>query len=103
MTDDGLPDCPAPDPNTRTPNLSVPAKACDSHAHVFGPSYVYPYDPGRSYTPPDAPYAVYRKMLDVLGVERACLVQPSVHGTAKGAGRDRGRRGRLTGGPFGRE
>ena len=81
MTDDGLPGCPAPDPDTRTPNLSVPAKACDSHAHVFGPSDVYPYDPGRSYTPPDAPYAVYRKMLDVLGVERACLVQPSVHGT----------------------
>ncbi|MDA1022845.1 MAG: amidohydrolase family protein [Proteobacteria bacterium] len=81
MTDDGLPGCAPPDPDTRTPNLSMPAKACDSHAHVFGPQDVYPFDPGRSYTPPDAPYAVYRHMLDVLGVERACLVQPSVHGT----------------------
>ena len=27
MTDDGLPGCPPPDPDTRTPNLSVPAKA----------------------------------------------------------------------------
>jgi len=81
MTDDALPGCPAPDPDTRPPDLSVPAKACDSHAHVFGPSDVYPYDPGRSYTPPDAAYADYRKMLDILGVQRACLVQPSVHGT----------------------
>jgi predicted TIM-barrel fold metal-dependent hydrolase len=81
MTDDSLPGCPPPDPDTQTPNVSAPAKACDSHAHVFGPADVYPYDPGRSYTPPDAPYAAYRKMLDVLGVERACLVQPSVHGT----------------------
>ena len=76
-----LPTCQGAEPNTRTPVFKTPSKACDSHAHVFGPRDRFPYDPGRSYDPPEAPYEAYRKMLDVLGVERACLVQPSVHGT----------------------
>jgi len=85
MSTDDLPGCQAAESNTRKPWLPVPAKACDSHAHVFGPQDKYLYDPGRGYTPPEAPYGAYRAMLDVLGVERACLVQPSVHGTDNAA------------------
>jgi hypothetical protein len=29
--------------------------AWDTHAHIFGPSDKFPYQPGRGYTPPDAP------------------------------------------------
>lgn len=85
MTDKELPGCQPPDPGTRRPNLQMPAGACDSHAHVFGPRDRFPYDPDRSYTPPEAPYSAYRAMLDTLGVERACLVQPSIHGTNNSA------------------
>ena len=40
-----------------------------------------PYAPERIYTPPDATWSTYRRMLDTLGVERAVLTQPSVYGT----------------------
>ena len=86
ISEDGtLPGCQAPDPNTRTPKITVPAKACDCHAHVFGPTDRFPYDAGRTYEPPEAPYDKYRKMLDTIGVERACLVQSSIHGTDNSA------------------
>lgn len=80
-----LPTCQGAEPDTRTPDLKAPAKSCDSHAHVFGRINAFPYDPGRSYDPPEAPFEAYRTMLGVLGMERACLVQPSVHGTDNSA------------------
>ena len=77
--------CPAsaspPDPNTRRPDYRVPAGACDCHAHVFGPPDLFPYVEQRSFTPPDALVETYLRMLDTIGVERAVLVQGSVHGT----------------------
>jgi len=86
ISEDGtLPGCQAPDPNPRTPKITVPAKACDCHAHVFGPTDRFPYGAGRTYEPPEAPYDKYRKMLDTIGVERACLVQSSIHGTDNSA------------------
>jgi predicted TIM-barrel fold metal-dependent hydrolase len=57
-----------------------PPKACDTHAHVFGPSQRFPYADDRSYTPPDAPLDMYLGMLDQVGFARGVLVQGSAHG-----------------------
>ena len=73
--------CLPPDPNTRTPIFRAPPGACDCHAHVFGPSSEFPYVEQRSFTPPDALVDTYLRMLDTIGVDRAVLVQGSVHGT----------------------
>jgi predicted TIM-barrel fold metal-dependent hydrolase len=59
----------------------MPRGACDTHAHICGPMRQFAYSERRIYTPPDAPLAAYRHLLDTLGVERAVLVQPSVYGT----------------------
>ena len=77
--------CPGPDPEPRKPKLQVPPGSCDTHAHVFGPSTKYPYHSDRDYTPPDAPLAEFERMLRILGIERAVLVQPSVYGTDNSA------------------
>lgn len=76
-----IPTCAPPDPRPRKPLLAMPAKACDTHVHIFGPAERYPYSPARGYTPPDAPLAALFDLHGVLGVERAVLTQPSVYGT----------------------
>ena len=73
--------CLGPDPNPRPPKFSVPAMACDCHAHVLGPPEKYPYVAERSYTPPTALLEDYQALHRTLGIERAVIVQPSVHGT----------------------
>ena len=73
------------DPHPRKPQVAVPAQACDTHAHVFGPGNTYPFIPNGLYTPSDALLPDFRHMLDTLGVERAVLVQPSIYGTDNGA------------------
>jgi predicted TIM-barrel fold metal-dependent hydrolase len=75
-----MPYCYPPDPNTRKPFFTPPPKSCDTHFHVFGPPEVFPFVSTHEYTPPAAPLEHYLKMLSVLGVERAVVVQPSVHG-----------------------
>ena len=77
----GAPYCAPPDPQPRAPRLALPPLSCDTHAHICGPEAEYPYAPERIYTPPDALLADYLKMLKTLGVGRAVLVQPSIHGT----------------------
>lgn len=77
--------CAAPDPRPRKPRLTMPPLACDTHAHICGPSARYPYWSGRVYTPPDCLLPDYRHMLATLGVERAVLVQPSVYATDNSA------------------
>ncbi len=62
------------------PKVPLPSDACDTHAHVFGPSDRFPYADDRSYTPPDAPLEKYLGMLDTLGFARGVLVQGSAHG-----------------------
>jgi 2-pyrone-4,6-dicarboxylate lactonase len=62
------------------PKVPPPPGACDTHAHVFGPSDRFPYAQDRSYTPPDAPCEKYLNMLDMLGFARGALVQGSAHG-----------------------
>ena len=73
--------CLGPDPRPRAPKFSVPVGACDCHAHVLGPPEKYPYVAARSYTPPTALLEDYQALHRVLGIERAVIVQPSVHGT----------------------
>ena len=73
------PPCPPPRPVTR-PKVPPPPKACDTHAHVFGPADRFPYADDRSYTPPDAPLSKYLGMLDAIGFARGVLVQGSAHG-----------------------
>jgi 2-pyrone-4,6-dicarboxylate lactonase len=58
----------------------LPAGACDTHCHVFGPAAKFPYAEPRSYTPDDAPLDAYLAMLDRLGFDRGVLVQPSAYG-----------------------
>lgn len=85
MADNEIPSCPPPDPNPARPKLEAPPGAIDCHAHVFGPERKYAYSPARGYTPPDASLDTYLKVLDVLGIERAVLTQPSVYGTDNSA------------------
>lgn len=73
--------CLGPNPNPRPPKYPMPASACDCHAHVLGPPEKYPYVATRSYTPPTATLEDYQALHQVLGIERAVIVQPSVHGT----------------------
>jgi len=79
MAASDVPACLPPRPVT-PPKQKLPAKACDTHAHVFGPGMRFPYAADRSYTPPDAPLQKYLGMLDVLGFARGVLVQGSAHG-----------------------
>lgn len=81
MTHDlSIPTIAGPDPKLRPPLKRLPLGSCDTHAHLFGPQHLYPYQTNRSYTPPDASEACYRKMLKTMGFDRAVLVQPSVYG-----------------------
>lgn len=73
--------CPPPDPAPRPAGFAVPPGACDCHVHVFGPAERYPYGAERSYTPPDAPPDALLALQDALGLQRAVVVQASVHGT----------------------
>lgn len=77
--------CQPPDPNTRIPDLIVPPLACDTHCHVFGPAARFPFDSGRSYTPPDASVEDLRRLQSILGFERAVIVQATCHGTDNAA------------------
>jgi 2-pyrone-4,6-dicarboxylate lactonase len=82
MTADNPPPlCPPHDPHPRKPRVAVPAGAWDCHAHVFGPGGRYPFIPHGLYAPADALPHEFRHMLDVLGLERGVLVQPSIYGT----------------------
>lgn len=62
------------------PAFQMPPNACDAHCHVFGPASIFPYAPGRAYTPPDAGKETLRALHDHLGITRAVIVHPSCHG-----------------------
>lgn len=59
----------------------MPHGATDCHAHVIGVPPEYPFVENRSYTPPEAPIEAFQAMHRTLGIERAVIVTPSVHGT----------------------
>jgi len=73
--------CQAPDAEIRSPQIQFPAGAVDCHAHICGPALEFPYAQERIYTPPDATLGQYQSLLNMLGIDRAVLVQPSVYGT----------------------
>src|SRR6516162_6174474 len=75
-----MPYCYPLDPNTRKPSYRPPANSCDTHFHVFGPPEKFPFLSTHEYTPPAAPLEHYVKMIQIIGIERAVVVQPSVHG-----------------------
>jgi len=74
-----IPGC-LPPRDVSRPKRPLPPNACDTHAHVFGPSDRFPYADDRSYTPPDAPLEKYLGVLDTIGFARGVLVQGSAHG-----------------------
>jgi predicted TIM-barrel fold metal-dependent hydrolase len=77
--------CQPPVADTKSPDFAVPPLACDAHCHVFGPAAKFPFDPGRSYTPPDASVEDFRRLQSTLGFERAVIVQATCHGTDNAA------------------
>ena len=76
----GMKSCMPPEPNTRKPIYTAPAGACDAHCHVFGPHEVFPYHPKSTYHPPDGPKERLAELHNLLGIERAVIVQASCHG-----------------------
>ena len=76
-----LPPLPPPHPDPHAPTkLTIPAKACDVHCHIFGPVDRFRYVEQLPYEPGDLPLERYRVMADKLGLERAVFVQPVVYG-----------------------
>ena len=63
------------------PLFAVPAGACDVHMHVFGPLDRYPCVPHPHYTLPDGDLGHFRKVMDVLELDRFVIVQPSFYDT----------------------
>lgn len=64
----------------RRPKLALPAGACDAHMHVFGPQSRFPFAPGRSFTPCEAPKEKLFALHELLGIERGVVVQSNAHG-----------------------
>ncbi|HEV2009060.1 MAG TPA: amidohydrolase family protein [Burkholderiales bacterium] len=75
------PNIPPPVHDTRAPKIKFPPKACDCHAHIFGPQSRYRLLPKTHFVPHENPLSDYVRMLRTLGCERGVLVQPSVYGT----------------------
>jgi 2-pyrone-4,6-dicarboxylate lactonase len=67
-------------PSPAKPRFIPPPGAVDAHCHVFGPGDVFPYAPGRKYTPCDGSKADLFQLRDFLGFERNVIVQATCHG-----------------------
>jgi len=67
-------------PTPSTPRQVLPAGACDSHVHVFGPAAVFPFDDSRNFTPVDAPKETLFALHRQLGISRCVIVQSAIHG-----------------------
>ena len=70
------------------PALQLPAGACDTHVHVFGPGTQFPYAAGRSFTPADAGKHTLFALHRHLGVSRCVIVQSACHGLDNSAVQD---------------
>jgi predicted TIM-barrel fold metal-dependent hydrolase len=75
-----IPTIAGPDPNTRMPSFKAPPGSIDTHTHIFGPAAVYPFSLKRPYSPPDAPLDAFHALHQKIGVERAVIVNATVHG-----------------------
>lgn len=61
------------------PQRVLPAKACDSHMHIFDRRFLP--SPHWIRQPPEAPVSAYRPLQARLGTQRAVVVTPSTYGT----------------------
>lgn len=61
-----------------TPLQAMPARACDSHMHIFDPRFSA--SPHWTRTPPVADVATYRQLQRRLGTQRTVVVTPSTYG-----------------------
>ena len=59
----------------------LPAGACDTHNHVFGPFDTWPLLYPPDHPMPLAPVETYLQMLDLAGLEHGVLVQPTQQDT----------------------
>ena len=73
------------DPSPSRPIFQLPPGSVDAHCHVFGPGAIFPYAPGRKYTPCDASKEELFHLRDLLGVERNVVVQATCHGADNAA------------------
>lgn len=80
-----VPTCAPPERSVRRPSLRLPPLSCDCHAHICGPAERYPLTPERIYSPAEATFEDYRRLMAAIGVERAVVVQPSFYGTDNAA------------------
>ena len=71
---------PPPDRHTRVPQLKLPAGACDTHFHIFGPQARFPLAPKRRLEVEDCTLDDLIAMHDALGVTRGLIVQSFQHG-----------------------
>src|SRR6266850_2284678 len=62
------------------PKLKLPAGACDTHVHVFGPHRVFPFADPRPFTPADAPKDKLFALHAMLGIGHCVIVQSTCHG-----------------------
>jgi 2-pyrone-4,6-dicarboxylate lactonase len=67
-------------PNPSRPDKHLPAFACDSHVHVFGPAHRFAFANSRNFTPVDAPKERLFDLHRHLGIGRCVIVQSAVHG-----------------------
>ncbi|MES2413808.1 MAG: amidohydrolase family protein [Pseudomonadota bacterium] len=75
-------------PQPSTPALKLPAGACDSHVHVFGPAARFPFSPERHITPADAPKEKLFALHKHLGISRCVIVQSAIHAFDNAAAED---------------
>lgn len=67
-------------PSPSKPCVQLPAGACDTHVHVFGPSAQFPFAAERTFTPADAGKETLFALHRHLGVSRCVIVQSACHG-----------------------
>jgi predicted TIM-barrel fold metal-dependent hydrolase len=66
-------------------NFAVPAKACDSHTHIWADPAKFPLWPGRPYTPETALPEEMAAMHRAIHIQRVVIVTPAVYGTDNSA------------------
>ncbi|PCI53360.1 MAG: 2-pyrone-4,6-dicarboxylate hydrolase [Alphaproteobacteria bacterium] len=70
---------PAAVPKVRVRDL--PLGSCDTHTHVFGGSIKYPMPYVPNYPVPLATPEIHLNMLEILGITRSVVVQPTQYGS----------------------
>ena len=77
--------CLPPSNHYKRVDIGIPAGACDSHVHIFGPFAQFPLADDRSYTPQEFSANQFIEHLNKIGFSRGVLVTASVCGTNNGS------------------